>query len=50
MTNDTYKELVTLLRDYPEKERVLRYIKSKCKCIGCQFNNGRPNSACYNCD
>ena len=29
MTNDFYNELNALLKDYPEKERVIRYIKAQ---------------------
>jgi hypothetical protein len=50
MTNTDYKELVNLLKDYPNKKEVLDYIKSKNRCLGCRWNDGLPHSACYNCD
>ena len=50
MTNRDFDELKKILKDYPEKMAVLKYIKSKNKCIGCRWNDDLPHSACYNCD
>lgn len=50
MTNFEFEELKKVLKDYPEKNAVLKYIKSKIKCIGCRWNDGLPHGACYSCD
>ena len=52
-TNKEYKMIKELLREYPNQEeakKVLNYIRKTCKCIGCEWNDELPNSACYNCD
>lgn len=50
MTNQEFKNLKEILKDYPQKQEVLDYIKKHNKCIGCYENDGYPHSACYNCD
>lgn len=34
----------------PNKNLVLAELKKAFPCLGCKWNNGRPNSACYNCE
>ena len=41
MTNANYRELINLLKDYPNKKEVLDYIKSKNRCLGCRWNKNK---------
>lgn len=50
MTNEEFETLKKLLKDYPNRKEVLDYLKSKNKCLGCEWNDKYPHSACYNCD
>ena len=50
MTNKNFEELKKILKDYPEKTAVIKYIKLKNKCLDCRWNDGFPHSACYSCD
>lgn len=50
MTNSEFEELKKLLKGYSNKDEVLQYVKRKCPCIGCGWNDGKPHSACYSCD
>ena len=50
MTNQEFDNLKEILKDYPYRQEVLKYIKNKDTCIGCPWNDGKPHNYCYSCN
>ena len=50
MTNDEFKKLKELLKNYPDKKSVIEYLEGKDKCLRCRYNDGIPHNACCDCD
>lgn len=53
MTNESFNELMQILKSYPNKDeakRIIDFIKKKNRCVGCRNNDGLPHSECYGCN
>lgn len=59
MTRDEFQQLENILNEKVKQGKIgevdrditlatLKVVYGRC--ITCQWNNGKPNSACYNCD
>lgn len=50
ITNDVYKTIRYCLSKSSNRELVCKELKEAFPCIDCQYNDGKPHSACYNCE
>ena len=52
MNNEQFEDIKKRLTETSSqyKDIVIKELKYIYPCIGCQYNDGLPHSACYNCD
>ena len=50
MTNEQFIEIKNALKDNINKDIVLKELRNIYPCVGCHWNDGKPHSACYNCE